>query len=303
MMCESARDGEFGPTPAEPSPQPADTTCQPRFSVVIPAINESRYLPDCLRSLANQDYPGPVEVIVVDNNSTDDTAAVARAWGATVVTEEQPGVCWARQRGTELAHAEIVVSTDADTTLGPGWLSSIDRAFAEDSRAVAVAGPCRFVGGPRWSVTYPKLLFGLVHLVYWLTGRVCYVTATNLAFRKTAWTGYDTFMTQGGDEIALLRRLRARGHVVFDLHNPSFTSPRRLNRGLFYNITVTFLFYYLLGYLLNRLFHRRILGTAPAFREIDNTPPRRWRRHMIFVGVLLTAIFLGRFGGDLAVLA
>jgi hypothetical protein len=220
-----------------------------------------------------------------------------------VVREVEPGVCCARHRGTQLSRGEIIVSTDADTTFDRGWLSSIDRAFTRNPGCVAVAGPCRFVAGPLWAVVYPKLLFGLVHLLYLAIGRVCYVTATNLAFRRDAWFGYDTRLAQGGDELDLLRRLRSRGRVVFDLHNPTRTSARRLNRGLFYNIAVTFLFYCVLGYCLNRLFHRRLLGTAPAFRcPAGSRPPRRWLGHMATASVLLMLMFLSRLTGELGAL-
>lgn len=257
---------------------PAPRGCQPRFSVVVPAFNEAAYLPSCLESLAQQDYPGDYEVIVVDNNSTDETAAVARRLGAVVVSEEQAGVCSARQRGTVLARGEIVISTDADTTFDRSWLSRIDESFKRNPACAAVAGPCRFVMGPLWGTLYPKALFGLVYLVSLVTGKVFYITATNFAFRKSAWSGYDTRLTQGGDELDLLRRLRPHGKVMFDPRNPTFTSPRRLNRGLFYNLTVTFFFYYLLGYWLNRLFSRQILGSAPAFRT--NDAPRTLRQQL-----------------------
>src|SRR5450756_2383718 len=68
----------------------------PRFSVVVPAYNESAFLGECLQSLASQDFSGTYEVIVIDNNSTDQTAKIARLHGATVVGEQHPGVCWAR---------------------------------------------------------------------------------------------------------------------------------------------------------------------------------------------------------------
>jgi glycosyltransferase involved in cell wall biosynthesis len=276
----------------------------PRFSVVIPAFNESAYLADCLRSLAAQDFTGQVEVIVVDNNSTDDTAGIARAMGATVVEETMPGVCSARQRGTEIARGEVIVSTDADTTFDHGWLSRIDRGFRQHPGAVAVAGPCRFADGPRWASAYPKVLFGLVYLLYVATGRVWYITATNTAFRKSAWTGYDSRLTQGGDELDLLRRLRARGRVVFDLHNPTLTSARRLNRGLVYNVTVTLLFYYLLGYGLNRLSHRRLVGTAPIFRSTAGSrPPRRWPGRMVTAcALVLMTVLTGGLALELVAL-
>lgn len=265
----------------------------PRISVVIPAFNEAHYIADTLVSLARQDFDGEYEVIVIDNNSSDDTAAVAVAYGASVVFEADPGVCSARQRGVELARGEIVVSTDADTTFDSGWLSRIDSVFALDSGCVAVAGPCRFVDGPWWAL-YTRILFTLVYLVYRVTGRVLYATATNIAFRKTAWTGYDTRLTQGGDELDLLRRLRERGKVVFRLDNPTFTSSRRLRVGLLYNIVVTFLLYYVLGYLLNRITRRKLLGTAPAFRH-ESCGGRSWLwRLAANGGTLLVA--LGVFG-------
>jgi glycosyltransferase involved in cell wall biosynthesis len=239
---------------------------QPRFSVVIPAYNEADFLGSCLDSLLAQDFRDPYEIIVVDNNSTDATEGVARSRGVTVVREPKPGVCSARQRGTTAARGEIVVSTDADTTFGSDWLSQIDRAFRDDPSRVAVAGPCRFADPPWWGHVYTGVLFTVVSLVARLTGRILYVTATNIAFRKSDWPGYDTEATQGGDELDLLRRLRSRGPVAFVLSNPTFTSSRRLHRGLAYNIVVTCLYYYLLGYALNRLAGRRVVGMAPAFR-------------------------------------
>jgi glycosyltransferase involved in cell wall biosynthesis len=239
----------------------------PRFTVVIPAHNEADFIGDCLDSLLRQDFPGGFEIIVVDNNSTDETAAVARARGVTVVAETRPGVCPARQCGTALAAGEIVVSTDADTVYDPSWLSRIDRAFRDDPGLVAVAGPCRFVDAPRWGRIYARTLFRFVDLVSRATGRVPYVAAANIAFRKSAWSGYDLAATQGGDELDLLRRLRPFGRVAFDLGNPVFTSSRRMQRGFLYNVAVTFFFYYLLGYSLNRMTGRRVVGMAPSFRS------------------------------------
>jgi glycosyltransferase involved in cell wall biosynthesis len=253
----------------------APMTITRRFSVVIPAHNEENFLGDCLTSLLDQDYPGDYEIIVVDNNSTDATADVARAHGVRLVSETRPGVCWARQRGTTLADGEIVVSTDADTVYGRDWLSRIDAAFNADGGLVAVAGPCRFVDAPWWGRAYAAGLFRSVDFLSRMTGRVPYVAAANIAFRKAQWQGYDTRATQGGDELGLLRELRRRGRVRFDPANPVFTSSRRMHRGLAYNFAVTFLFYYVLGYSLNRLSGRTVVGMAPSFRT---TPSFRTAR-------------------------
>ncbi|MFP5282884.1 MAG: glycosyltransferase family 2 protein, partial [Actinomycetes bacterium] len=87
---------------------PADAPV--RLSVVVPAHDEADFLPATLASLARQDFAGGFEVIVVDNASTDDTAAVAARHGARVVTEPRPGVCAARQAGTLAARGDLVVS-------------------------------------------------------------------------------------------------------------------------------------------------------------------------------------------------
>jgi glycosyltransferase involved in cell wall biosynthesis len=241
----------------------------PRFTVVIPCFNEAGYITDALLSLRKQDFDGDYEVVVVDNNCTDETVDIAYDLGARVVAEPVPGVCNARQRGTEAARGEIVVSADADTVYGRDWLSRIDARFREDERIVAVVGPCRYADGPRWGRVYGRMLFGAVDRVYRLTGRAVYASATNIAFRREAWEGYDTSLTQGGDELDQLRRLRRRGRIVYDHANPTDTSGRRLNRGLAYNLFVTLPVHYLLTYAVNRITGRRVLGQAPAFREVS----------------------------------
>ena len=72
-----------------------------RFSVVVPCYNESAYIADTINSLRAQRFRGGWEIVVVDNNCTDDTAEIARGLGARVVVEERQGVCSARQRGAE----------------------------------------------------------------------------------------------------------------------------------------------------------------------------------------------------------
>lgn len=239
----------------------------PRFSVVIPAYNEEHYLMACLKSLIKQDIAGGFEVIVVDNNSTDRTASIARDAGATVVFQPERGVCQARQLGTEIASGAIVVSADADTVYPEDWLSSIARWFDEHPADIAVGGPCFFSDGPGWGLRLQRMLFGAVAFVHRLGGPVLYITATNFAFRRDLFPGYDLRLTQGGDELDLLRRLRRRGRVAFDPGNPATTSARRMEKGMAYNFAVSFFYYYILGYAVNRLFGRPVLAMAPAIRS------------------------------------
>ncbi len=246
-----------------------------RFSIVVPAHNEAAFLAATLTTLQEQDFAGAYEVIVVDNASTDDTATLARSYGVRVVDEPERGVCAARQRGADVATGDYLVSVDADTLYPPTWLSTIDRTIRQAENVIAVGGPCRYDRAPWWVVAFVGLLFGLVDLVSRTTGVVGYVSAANLAIRRTAFPGYDRTLTQGGDELDLLRRLRRRGRVVWDPTNAVTTSPRRLVRGLFYSLVVSLGVHYLLAYAVNRLTGRQALGMAPAFRRVSAFPVRR----------------------------
>ena len=261
---------------------------RPRFSVVVPAYNEAGFIGACLDSLLCQDFNDPYEIIVVDNNSTDDTALIAKSRGVVVVHENRRGVCWARQLGTEVATGEIIVSTDADTVFSSDWLSRIDQEFRSDGRRIAVAGPFQFVDAPWWGQAWTYGLFGFVRIVSRTAKRVPYIAAANVAFRKSAWPGYNTYATQGGDELDLLRNLQARGTVAFISDNAVYTSSRRLPRGLIYNILVTLFYYYLIGYAVNRMARRRLIGMAPACRSVAPASARRSR--LAAYGFLLLAL-------------
>lgn len=265
----------------------------PQYSIVIPAYNEASYIAETLLSLENLEFDGTYEVIVVDNNSSDGTADIAASHGAVVVTEKRPGVCWARQCGTDVAKGNIIISADADTTYAANWLTTIDKGFKKHPASSAIAGPCHYVEGPLWGRVYAHVLFGVVATVYATTGRTIYVSGTNIAFKKSFFDGYDTNLPQGGDELDLIRRLKKKGKVRFDNKNPTYTSSRRFERGFVYNLFVSFLFFYILEYNLNRLFGRPILGASPSFR--DNVS-QRWyniaRLSVIFI--VVTFVFISR---------
>jgi glycosyltransferase involved in cell wall biosynthesis len=205
-----------------------------------------------------------------------------------VLHEPTPGVCAARQAGTLAARGEIVVSTDADTVHPTGWLSRLDAQLTDD--VFAVAGPCRYTDAPWWARVFPPLWFAAIAVVHRLTGRIFYLTATNVAFRRDGFPGYDTSLTQGGDEVDLLRRLRRCGRVVWDARNPVLTSSRRMDQGLLHTLVVSFGYHYALNLALSRLAPRRAMGVAPAIRQehapLTRRRRRRWRAGLAVVALL-----------------
>ena len=110
----------------------------PAYSIVIPAFNEEAHLPATLAAVhvAMRVVSEPGEVVVVDNNSTDRTAAVARELGARVVFEPINQISRARNAGAHAALGAWLVFLDADTLLPPGLLV---RAL-ENLRSGKIAG-------------------------------------------------------------------------------------------------------------------------------------------------------------------
>lgn len=103
-----------------------------RVSVVIPAYNEEKLLARCLVSLVNQSVK-PYEIIVVDNNSTDTTAAIAKMHGAVVISETRQGIAWARDAGFAKASGDIIARLDADCIAPPEWIEIISNYYQKQS--------------------------------------------------------------------------------------------------------------------------------------------------------------------------
>lgn len=104
-----------------------------KVSVVIPAYNEESHLRLCLEAIAHQTAK-PFEVIVVDNNSTDATAAIARSFPfVTLLSEKRQGVMYARDCGFDAARGEIIGRLDADSIVAPNWVETIQQVFQDES--------------------------------------------------------------------------------------------------------------------------------------------------------------------------
>jgi glycosyltransferase involved in cell wall biosynthesis len=113
----------------------------PLVSVIIPAYNAEPYLEEAISSVLGQDYR-PIEIIVVDDGSTDDTAGVARGFGSSVRYEFQPnsGAGAARNKGVDLARGEFLSFIDADDLWGEGKLSAQMKVIREKPEADIVFG-------------------------------------------------------------------------------------------------------------------------------------------------------------------
>jgi len=113
----------------------------PKISLVIPAYNEAKFLEACLNSIFGQKVEFSFEVIVVDNNSQDQTAKIAKRWPVKLISELKPGASVARNTGAAVAQANLIYFLDADCRLNPGGLAKIYQAFLKNPKLEIVAGP------------------------------------------------------------------------------------------------------------------------------------------------------------------
>ncbi len=204
-----------------------------RVSVIIPGFNEEKLLPATLvavRTAARvfETRGWTWECVVCDNNSTDGTAACARAAGATVVFEPINQIGRARDAGARVATGEWLIFIDADSTPSlPLFAAIADQISA--GRALGGGSTVELEPGtPR----YARLVCGLWNLwsrlTCWAAGSCVWVEAT--AFREAGGFGTEYY---AGEEVFLSRRLKAiarrRGRrFVILAEYPLRTSSRKL---------------------------------------------------------------------------
>lgn len=204
-----------------------------RVSVVLPAFNEEKLLPAALAAVreaasAFTSRGWEWECVVCDNNSTDGTAAVARAAGTTVVFEPVNQIGRARDAGARVATGDWLVFIDADSTPSSALFASIADRIAS-GRALGGGSTVELEPGtPR----YARFVCGLWNLwsrlAGWAAGSCVWVEAE--AFRAAGGFGTEYY---AGEEVFLSRRLNTlarrsgRCFVILADH-PLRTSSRKL---------------------------------------------------------------------------
>lgn len=108
----------------------------PEISVVMPAYNEEENIVPTLASLCNNITGKSVEIIVVNNNSTDNTAYLAEACGVTCILETKQGITNARNAGLAQARGKYILNADADTLYPKHWIEEMVKPLANNNVAI-----------------------------------------------------------------------------------------------------------------------------------------------------------------------
>ena len=222
-------DWRFGLTAVDRTPKPALGTVReafadvpfapkqgwPRISVVVCTHNGVRTIRDCCTGLRRLDYPD-LEVIVVDDGSTDATAAIVQEYGFRLIRTANRGLASARNTGFLVASGEIIAYLDDDASPDPQWLKYLAATFMS-TRHAAVGGPnIAPPGDGPIADCVARAPGGPVHVL--LSDREAeHIPGCNMAFRRSALAAIDGFDPQfraAGDDVDVCWRLKERGRTI-----------------------------------------------------------------------------------------
>lgn len=206
-------------------------------SVIIPAYNEEKLIGRCLDSLIKQKTKYQFEVVVVNNNSTDNTVKEVRKFAdrldIKIIFEKIKGRGPARKTGFENARGDIFLSTDADTILPTDWIETMVTGLIK-SKAGAVTGSCIIndcnkMINMSFNLIQPisMRLYKLVFGHYWLSG-------FNFGIYKNVYFKAGGFSNtlNGMEDIELSFRVSDLGKIKLILNPKVVFSGRRFKNGV-----------------------------------------------------------------------
>lgn len=215
-----------------------------RLSFVIPAYNEESYLPACLVSVLEQtrEMGDAVEIVVVNNASSDRTREVALGFaGVRVVDEPRKGLPYAREAGFRASTGALVANVDADSRLTAGWVERVLREFEGDGELVSLSGPLVYYDLTARQRVLVQVFYATAWVSYavnrWVLRVGSMVQGGNFVVRREALEaigGFDTAIAFYGEDTDIARRMSRMGKVRFTFALRMFSSARRLKEeGMF----------------------------------------------------------------------
>jgi len=218
-------------------------TCSMKLSIIIPAFNEELYLKNCLNSVFAElkDSNKEVEVIVVNNASTDSTREIALTFPKVIlVDEKEKGLTKARKAGYLISTGDLIANVDADNVLPTGWIEKVFAEFAKHKKLVGLSGPYVFYDMSKFDNLQVRLFYYLGYIAYlfnhFIFRKGGMLQGGNFVVKRTALEeigGYDTNILFYGEDADIARRLQKTGYMKFTFGLPMLSSGRRLtNEGI-----------------------------------------------------------------------
>ena len=210
-----------------------------RISFVIPAFNEEKYIVDCLKSILPLEGLEDFEIIVVDNNSTDNTVltVVQNFKQAIIITEKKRGPAAARNRGAAMATGDYLAFIDADCRLPHLWFLKIREILKKKKNVALLNGPYKFFDDQKFLARvfyffYSFLFPSIIEFIFRRTlgiGGVAFggnFFVPKAIFDKSG--GFNEKLEFYADDVEFANRLEKFGNVIFDTKLWVYSSARRL---------------------------------------------------------------------------
>lgn len=188
-----------------------------RSSIVIPTFNGAARIAGCLDALVEQTTGQDVEIIVVDDGSTDNTAEIVACYsGVRLVRQSNAGPAAARNRGAIESHGAIVLFTDDDCVPAPGWVATMAGAF-KDTNVVGVKGVYR-TRQRRLVARFVQMEYEHKYRLMSHFSQIDFIDTYSAGFRRDRFlemNGYDTsFPVACAEDVELSYRMSRRGWTM-----------------------------------------------------------------------------------------
>jgi len=224
------------------------------FSVIVPALNEEKYIEDCLRSISRQTFPREsYEIIVSDGASTDRTAEIARRYADRVVVSEKRGIWWGRNLGAQFATGRYLAFIDADTRIKEDYLETVHRLL--QSGVIGLTTAFEIDGTDIRTKIYEYLSCGYL----WMCSKTdnASLVGINLCVPREVFMKVGGFRDYALEDAAFGRTLGKEGPTRFLMQRLVVTSPRRLEA---YGAAGLCRYYFELGLVdSGKIHHRQIM--------------------------------------------
>ena len=237
----------------------------PVISVVIPTLNEEKYIKACLESFKKQTF-ADFELIITDGASADSTLEIAKKYTDKILINSKGNVCQQRDRGLRAALGSILVGADADTVYPTNYLEGINDIFQKEQNVVLVTCRHQTLDGPYWGLFIMRSLTFFVELFYKSLNVLIYAPAFCISYRKDVFLkigGYNTNLDFGGDELDVMHRLKKEGKVVYSSGFTVTTSGRRFKVG-FLHFLKHIVINYWLNYMTAKMLGRQYISAKPV---------------------------------------
>ena len=205
------------------------------ISIVIPAFNEAKYLPNTLKAIKNSNrvfnsVGWESEIVVCDNNSTDDTSKIATENGANVVFEPFNQISSARNSAAQAAKGDWLVFVDADTQVSAELFRAMMRAIVSGN-CIGGGAPVKFDNGPWLACQTVHIWNALAKIMSWAAGSFLFCNAN--AFRKIDGFNTDLFAAEEVEYCERLKRFGKRSAKRLIMLQPSVVTSGRKVKALF----------------------------------------------------------------------